>query len=237
MTDRPMNRIVGYAWLMSVALALLVAAPGNAKSYTGSIPVNQDQEQAAYTLARTSLADAMKTALAAYPGKAASADINVENGYLVYGVEVVDNAGAVLDVKIDAGNGKILAHDVGKDESNDSADNQAGDQDSSSAKGSTPAPSEESGLAALSGLAKVSLSGAIGSAQTAFPGTVLEAKLENENGFVVYGVEVISSSGARTDVKVDAGSGAVLRHEAKTGDEEHKDQEQKPEQEQENDGE
>jgi uncharacterized membrane protein YkoI len=232
-----MNRIVGYAWLTSFALALLVVAPGNARSYTGSTPVTQDQEQTAYTLVKISLADAMKTALDACPGKAVTAGISVENGYLVYGVEVVGTGGAVTDVKIDAGTGKVLARDVSKDESNDSVDNQTGDADSTTVKGSTPAPSEQSGLAALSGLAKVSLTDAIGSAQAAFPGTVLDAGLENENGSVVYGVEVISGSGTRTDVKVDAGNGKVLRHETKTGENEHKDQEQKQEQEQENDGE
>jgi len=233
MKDRHMNRIVGYAWLTSFALALLVAAPGNAASYVGSIPVKQDQEQTAYTLATISLADAMKTALGVCPGKAVTADISVENGYLVYGVEVVDNAGAVTDVKIDAGNGKVLARDVSNDEPNDGEEGQAGDEDSSTVKGSTPAPSEESGLPALSDLAKVSLADAISAAQTAFPGMVLDAGLENENGFVVYGVEVIGSSGVRTDVKVDAGNGRVLRHDTKTGEDEEKDQEQ----EQENDGE
>ena len=235
MKDRQMNRIVGYAWLTSFALALLFAAPGNAKSYTGSIPVKQDQEQTAYSLAKTSLADAMKTALDACPGKAVAADISVENGYLVYSVEVVGNADAVTDLKIDAGTGKVLARGVGKDESNDSVDSQTGDEDSTTVKGSIPAPSEQAGLPALSGLAKVSLTDAIGTALTAFPGTVLEARLENENGFVVYGVEVIVSASTRTDVKVDAGNGAVLRHETKTGESEHKDQEQK--QEQEDDGE
>jgi len=41
------------------------------------------------------------------------------------------------------------------------------------------------------------------------PGNLGEVELENENGNVVYSVEILSSSG-NMDVKVDAGNGQVL---------------------------
>jgi len=47
-------------------------------------------------------------------------------------------------------------------------------------------------------------------ALTAVSGTVGEVELENENGAVVYSVEITDASGSRFDVKIDAGNAAVL---------------------------
>jgi uncharacterized membrane protein YkoI len=64
--------------------------------------------------------------------------------------------------------------------------------------------------AALQSLATVTPSQAESAALAAVPGTVQKTQLENENGSVVYGVEVKDASGTVTDVKVDAGNGNVL---------------------------
>jgi hypothetical protein len=66
----------------------------------------------------------------------------------------------------------------------------------------------------LKGLAKIDQAAAEKAALDAVPGQVVETELENENGFVVYGVEVQSDDGTITDVKVDAGDGTVLAQEA-----------------------
>jgi len=58
----------------------------------------------------------------------------------------------------------------------------------------------------------------------AVSGRVLKTELEDENGFLVYGVEVVTPDRTVMDVKVDAGSGKVLAIEqdpariAMTGD-------------------
>ena len=243
MISQRSNGTAAGAVLVALTLALLLAAPAGAKGLTGSIPVKPDQEPTAYTLAEISLTDALQAALKELPGRAVEADLNVEDGYVVYGVEVVGANGTITDVKIDAGNGRVLAHDTSEVEQNDNEGDQADGEDSTSVQGSTPAPSEQSAKLAMSKLAKVSLADAIGSARAESPGTVLEAKLEDENGFVVYGVEIAGANDVRADVKVDAGTGKVLRHEAQTGQDEHKGQGQENENgqeqgnEQENDGE
>ncbi len=48
----------------------------------------------------------------------------------------------------------------------------------------------------------------------AVPGTVKEAELGDENGFVVWEVEVQASDGTFQEVKVDAGNGQILAQEA-----------------------
>jgi hypothetical protein len=59
-------------------------------------------------------------------------------------------------------------------------------------------------------MAKITLNQAVTEAMGAVQGQVLKTKLEDENGFLIYGVEVVTADKAIVDVKVDAGSGKVL---------------------------
>lgn len=68
--------------------------------------------------------------------------------------------------------------------------------------------------AALAAAAKITPDQAKTAALAAVPGTAGKVELDNENGSVVFGVEVTNAAGARTDVKVDAGNGKVLAQEA-----------------------
>lgn len=71
-------------------------------------------------------------------------------------------------------------------------------------------------------LAKISEAQARQAALAAAPGTVLRAEIENENGCAVYGVEIKSADSKVHDVKVDAGTGAVVHQQlAKSGGDEH----------------
>jgi uncharacterized membrane protein YkoI len=62
----------------------------------------------------------------------------------------------------------------------------------------------------LEGLAKRDQAAAEKAALAAVPGTVKAAELGNENGFVIWEVEVQGSDGTLKEVKVDAGNGQVL---------------------------
>lgn len=55
----------------------------------------------------------------------------------------------------------------------------------------------------------LSLSQAVSAAERHAGGSAIRAELENENGRVVYGVEVVGRD-RLTDVKVDANSGRIL---------------------------
>ena len=80
------------------------------------------------------------------------------------------------------------------------------------------AKSEENDAAALA-QAKISLTQAIAAAELHANGKAVRAELENENGTIVYGVEVLSGSKA-TDVKVDVRDGKILSAQADTVDHE-----------------
>ena len=91
--------------------------------------------------------------------------------------------------------------------------------------GSVLAPAEDESLteaeeaASLEGLATISAGAAEDAATAAVPGAVGKVELDNENGSVVYSVEITDSAGTEVDVKVDAGNGAVLDQQADDGDE------------------
>ncbi|GBE03224.1 peptidase propeptide and YPEB domain protein [bacterium BMS3Abin09] len=65
--------------------------------------------------------------------------------------------------------------------------------------------------AGLAGMAGISMDSAINAARARVPGKVLRAVLENENGFLIYGVEIVKTDHQIVDVKVDAGNGKILK--------------------------
>jgi hypothetical protein len=71
---------------------------------------------------------------------------------------------------------------------------------------------------ALQGLAKITPDQAKAAAVAAVPGNATKVELENENGNLVYKVEVTGADGKQTDLQIDAGNGAVLSREAEAGD-------------------
>ena len=78
---------------------------------------------------------------------------------------------------------------------------------------------EEHNDAAALAQAKISLSQAIAAAEQKVSGKAVRAELEDENGTLVYGVEVVNG-GKSTDVKVDIATGAILSAQADQADHE-----------------
>lgn len=76
-------------------------------------------------------------------------------------------------------------------------------------------PDDEAAEAeALAELATVSQADAEAAALAAVSGEIVETELENENGFLVWGVEVRDASGTVHEVTIDAGNAAVLGTQA-----------------------
>jgi uncharacterized membrane protein YkoI len=90
-------------------------------------------------------------------------------------------------------------------------------------RSSVTAPEQEFGsetaeAQALRSKATVSAAEARSAALAAVPGTAGQVELDNENGNVVYSVEIEKSDGSTIDVKVDAGNAKVLHQDADDGD-------------------
>ncbi|MEU9759656.1 PepSY domain-containing protein [Streptomyces sp. NPDC047985] len=69
--------------------------------------------------------------------------------------------------------------------------------------------------------ARVDIGGATAAAVKAVPGTVTEAELDDEDGGLVWELEVYGSDGTWHDVTVDAGNGKVLGTHAADGHDAH----------------
>ena len=63
-------------------------------------------------LAKIPFETALKAALAAVPGSVIKAELEVEDGSLMYSFEIVGADKSITEVEIDAGNGKVLGTDV-----------------------------------------------------------------------------------------------------------------------------
>lgn len=118
------------------------------------------------------------------------------------------------------------------DEANEGPEGSEGDEgdEGEVLNGTVPAPAdnaaEESGTedeaaeaAALAPLATVSEADATAAALAAVPGTAGTVLLEDENGFVVWAVEVTADDGTITEVTIDAGDASVLAQETEEGGE------------------
>jgi uncharacterized membrane protein YkoI len=103
-----------------------------------------------------------------------------------------------------------------QNEADDAADADGDDVQEPALNGSIAVPqgqdegvSEADEAAALAPLAKITADEASAAAQAEVPGEVQKVELDNENGSLVYSVEI-----GGKDVKVDAGTAAVLHIES-----------------------
>ena len=89
----------------------------------GTIRIEQQSEAEFPSIAKISMDQAVQKALASVQGQVLKTELEDENGFLVYGIEVVTADMAIVDVKVDAGSGKVLAVDRNSDNDEESSDN------------------------------------------------------------------------------------------------------------------
>jgi uncharacterized membrane protein YkoI len=89
-----------------------------------------------------------------------------------------------------------------------------------------PKGQDDENDAALAKLARITLEEATRNAQSAVAGRVIEAQLENEDGSLVYAIEILSGQTTK-EVIVDAGNGAVLNVGTEAEGDEHKENDEK----------
>ena len=93
-------------------------------------------------------------------------------------------------------------------------------------QGTIPLPNKGKQEAAQAGLAGITAQQAITAAVTSQNGgTVKQVALQNEDGFLVYDIELVSADQKVHDIKVDAGNGAILRSEVDAADRETENEE------------
>ncbi|MER5496318.1 MULTISPECIES: PepSY domain-containing protein [unclassified Streptomyces] len=136
--------------------------------------------------ARVSVQDAVAAALKAVPGTVTGAELDDEDGGLVWELDVYGSDKVWHDVTVDAGNGKVLGKHT--DDEDDDRDRHA--------------PRS----------AAVSLDSATGAALKAAPGTVTSVDLDDDRddrGAAHWEVEVRGEDGKEHELDVDARTGKV----------------------------
>lgn len=98
--------------LAAVAAIALLSCGTNligADAAKGSIhPQGQVKPADLPSLAKITFQDALDRALAKVPGRVIKAELEVEDGCLMYSFEIVGADKKITEVEIDAGNGKVL---------------------------------------------------------------------------------------------------------------------------------
>ena len=100
--------IAGSALIFTLAAGGTGLAKSQNQPINGTIKVERQAEAEYPSLAKIDMDQAMAAALAAVPGKVLKAELDDENGFLVYEIEVVAANKNVMKVKVDAGDGKVL---------------------------------------------------------------------------------------------------------------------------------
>ena len=118
----PRTIIIALGVFALSSLVALSAAPKEKNSHEPSTPrasirpKGKPNATERLALAKVDFLIALKTALTAVPGKVVYGELEVEDGNLEYDFQIITADKKVMDVAIDAGDGKILSAEEGDDE-------------------------------------------------------------------------------------------------------------------------
>ncbi|MGG3452246.1 PepSY domain-containing protein [Domibacillus aminovorans] len=146
--------------------------------------------------------ESVDIALKEVQGSASDVELEDEDGVIIYSVEVTDDQGQKHEVAVDANTGKILKIEA-DDEESEKEDGEENDKEEQKQ---------------LEKEATVTKEESIAIALKEVPGKVKDAELEDEDGVVVYTVDVIDDKGEEKEIVVDAKSGKVLKVEVEEDD-------------------
>jgi len=105
MENNNLKKRFGIAFFVVLMTVLISTSVGYA--INGRIFIDEDDEDSHINDVLISSDEAIAIAENATGGKALSVELNNEDGYLVWGVQI-ENADGLWDVKVDAGTGEIL---------------------------------------------------------------------------------------------------------------------------------
>jgi len=115
--------IIAGSIIMVGVFVLLSVKARNTEVQSGTISVGQHTESEFPDLATVTLTEAVQSATAHTAGKLLGVELESENGFLIYSVELVTPDNSIMDVKVDAGSGEVLAVD------RDKADHENGNEE------------------------------------------------------------------------------------------------------------
>ncbi|MUV37006.1 uncharacterized protein JNUCC1_00812 [Lentibacillus sp. JNUCC-1] len=181
----------------STALVLIGGGIAGTSVFAASAGEDDDVSQKELKeMASISQEEAINISLEEVPGEAVQTELDDEDGKAVYEVDVKAEDGKMWDFEIDAESGDVLqkeADDDGRDDDDELSDQ----EEQAQLKKEAELTSEESETIALKEV----------------KGDVIENELDDENGTVVYSLEIRDDQGVEHEVEVDAKTGDVLKVE------------------------
>ncbi|KUF16057.1 PepSY domain-containing protein [Streptomyces silvensis] len=152
--------------------------------------------------AKVSAAEAIAAALKSAPGTAVSADLDEDDGALVWDVDVLGKDGRTWhSVEVDPGTGKVLGSHVERDDDGADGDDGADSDDSDDAAEDARVAAAVKGSSVTAGEAAKAAGG---------KGTVTSVDIDDDGSRVdVWDVETVSADGTEGHWNVDLGSGKV----------------------------
>jgi uncharacterized membrane protein YkoI len=123
--------IIGNSALLIVVAVVGVsfADSNHAEIRNGTIRIQNQTEAQFPSMAKVSMDQAIQKALVSNQGQVLKTELEDENGFLVYGIEVVTADETVMDVKVDAGSGEVLGMHRDKLDREDDESGEHGDRD------------------------------------------------------------------------------------------------------------
>ncbi len=154
--------------------------------------------------AKVTAADAIRAALAKTPGTAVSAELDEEDGALVWGVDIL-KGDTWHDVEVDPGTGKVLGSWIDQDDDGDAGDDGDDAADAARVNAALKGASTSAEDAARAGAAK---------------GKVTSVDLDDDGKAGAWGVETTGAKGAESEWHVDLKTGKVTadRHDGDRAD-------------------
>jgi uncharacterized membrane protein YkoI len=182
----------------AVATAVIIGGGFSYVAYAQTSEENQIQAELAKQ-AKVTEEEAIKIALEEVPGTVEKVELEDEDGTIVYEIEIRAEDGTEQEVEIDATTGDVVKVEAEDDEEGD----------------------EEQSQAELAKQAKVTEEEAIKIALEEVPGTVEKVELEDENGAIIYDIEIRAEDGTEQEVEIDAATGDVVKVEHEDNEENH----------------
>ncbi|WP_306334668.1 PepSY domain-containing protein [Streptomyces sp. KL118A] len=155
--------------------------------------------------AKVTAADAIKAALAHTSGTAVSAELDDEDGGLVWDVDILKGK-TWHNVEVDPGTGKVLGSWVDKEDKNDTDDAAEDAADAARVNSALKGASVSAADAAKAGADK---------------GTVTSVDLDDDGTATAWNVETTGKQGAESEYNVDLKTGKVTADRTDTHDDDH----------------
>ncbi len=126
MERKQMRYVIGLPVFLGATLAwtgpLFAEREQKEPEIRGSISVGKAKERDYPQLAKITQEQASRIALERHPGQLLKTELENEDGTLVYNVEVVAPDKKMSEIKVDAGNGRVLAQRIDDEEEDEEKD-------------------------------------------------------------------------------------------------------------------